>query len=443
MSLKMAHTGSHGKFLHGENRGVSCVPLAPPPNQAVDIDAIRGFGLIVLSLGRVGFRYPGRKPVGGSMNEIVFAGSAGSAPVSSGGELELSVVIPTFKERSNITMLLNRLNAALLGIRWEAIFVDDDSPDDTASLIKSIAMTDPRIRCLRRVGRRGLAGACIEGALASTAPYVAVMDADLQHDEKILPQMLLELKAGADLAVGSRYLAGAAGAGFASGRGTLSRLATHLAKRLTGVTLADPMSGFFMLRRDSFDGLVQRLSPHGFKILLDIVISARGRLRVKEVPYVFSERVSGESKLDTQVGLDFLGLLAAKMTGGVVTPRFISFALIGSMGVGVHLAALSAGLFSGLQFDAAQAVATLVAMTGNYLLNNRVTYRDRRLRGLRLVRGFVEFAAVSSVGAIANVGIASWVHTYDAVWWVGGLAGAIMGAVWNYSMSNLIVWRVK
>ena len=377
------------------------------------------------------------------MNDVVSVVRSDATPEVSGGELELSVVIPTFKERGNISPLVHRLNAALVGIRWEVIFVDDDSPDNTADLVKSIALNDSRVRCLRRVGRRGLAGACIEGMLASAASYVAVMDADLQHDEKILPQMLREVRAGADLTVGSRYLAGAAEAGFAAGRDTLSWLATSMARRLTGVTLADPLSGFFMMRRNAFDALASGLSPQGFKILLDIVISGLGRLRVTEVPYVFAQRVSGESKLDAQIGLDFLGLLTAKMTGGVVTPRFISFALVGSMGVGVHLVTLRAGLMGDFGFQAAQAVATLVSMTGNYLMNNRVTYRDKRLKGFAMVRGFAEFAAVSSVGAIANVGIASWVHTYDAVWWVGGLAGAVMGAVWNYSMSNLIVWRVK
>src|SRR6185503_7927213 len=119
---------------------------------------------------------------------------------------ELSVVVPTFKESGNVGVLVQRLDAALEGHDWEAIFVDDDSPDGTSEAVKAIAAKDPRVRCLRRVSRRGLAGACIEGMLSSASPFVAVMDADLQHDEKVLPQILARLKdGGADLVAGTRY----------------------------------------------------------------------------------------------------------------------------------------------------------------------------------------------------------------------------------------------
>src|SRR5882672_924333 len=164
---------------------------------------------------------------------------------------ELSVVIPTFKERGNVEVLVGRLDAALSGLAWEAIFVDDDSPDGTADAVKAIARQDSRVRCLRRISRRGLAGACIEGMLSSSAPYVAAMDGDLQHDEKLLPRMFAALKNGeGDMVVGSRYVAGGSSDAFSSSRSAISRFATFLARRLTGVELSDPMSGFFMMRRD-------------------------------------------------------------------------------------------------------------------------------------------------------------------------------------------------
>jgi dolichol-phosphate mannosyltransferase len=358
---------------------------------------------------------------------------------------ELSVVIPTFKERGNVEILVQRLDAALSGIAWEAIFVDDDSPDGTADAVKKIANEDSRVRCLRRVSRRGLAGACIEGILSSSAPYVAVMDADLQHDEKLLPRMFAALKNGeGDMVVGSRYVPGGSSAAFSQSRGTISRFATLLARRLTGVELSDPMSGFFMMRRDRFDPLARSLSTQGFKILLDIVITAKGGLRIVEQPFVFAARSHGESKLDAQVGLDFLGLLLAKLTGGVVTPRFLSFAFVGTIGLGVHLAILRTVLLAfGLAFPEAQAVATFAAMTGNFLLNNRLTYRDRRLSGFGFLKGLLGFYAISAVGALTNVGMASWLYAHQPVWWLAGAAGAVMGAVWNYSMATLLVWRVK
>jgi len=358
---------------------------------------------------------------------------------------ELSVVIPTFKERGNVAPLVQRLDAALAGLAWEAIFVDDDSPDGTADAVKAIAAEDPRVRCLRRVNRRGLAGACIEGVLSSSAPYVAVMDADLQHDETLLPRMLAILQGDEpDMVVGSRYVEGGNSDVFSKRRGAISRAATAIARSFTGVDLSDPMSGFFMMRRERFDALAPALSTQGFKILLDIVITAKGGLSLVEEPYVFAARNHGESKLDAQVALDFLGLLAAKLTGGVVTPRFLSFALVGTIGLGVHLAALRLALAAfAFSFPLAQATATLVAMTGNFVLNNRLTYRDRRLTGFGFAKGLLGFYAISAVGAVTNVGMASWLYAHQPVWWLAGAAGAVMGAVWNYSMSTLLVWRVK
>jgi dolichol-phosphate mannosyltransferase len=340
---------------------------------------------------------------------------------------------------------VERIEIALNGVAWEVVFVDDDSPDGTAALAKEIATRNPRVRCIRRVTRRGLAGACIEGILSSAARFVAVMDADMQHDEKLLPRMLAILNTGEkDLVVGSRYAAGGSAEALSKGRGTISRMATTLARRLTGVTLSDPMSGFFMMRRTSFDPLAGSLSTQGFKILLDIVITSRGTLRIAEEPYVFGARAHGESKLDAQVGLDFMGLLLAKLTGGAVTPRFLSFLLVGASGIVVHLGILRLALvFLGQGFAAAQTIATVVAMTSNFILNNVLTYRDKRLSGFAMVKGLIVFYAVSTVGALANISIASWLYANDSVWWVAGIAGALMSAVWNYALSNLFVWRVK
>jgi dolichol-phosphate mannosyltransferase len=379
------------------------------------------------------------------MNNSPLDPPSNSPPTVQTEALELSVIVPTFKERDNVALLVQRIETALTGVAWEVVFVDDDSPDGTAELAKEIAERNPRVRCIRRVTRRGLAGACIEGILSSSARFVAVIDADMQHDEKLLPRMLEILNTGEkDMVVGSRYVAGGSAKSFSKGRGTISRLATTLARRLTGVTLSDPMSGFFMMRRTSFDPLAGSLSTQGFKILLDIVITSRGTLRIAEEPYVFGVRAHGESKLDAQVGLDFLGLLLAKLTGGAVTPRFLSFLLVGASGIVVHLGILRIVLlFLGQGFAAAQAIATLVAMTSNFVLNNALTYRDKRLSGFAMVKGLLVFYAVSTVGAAANISIASWLYANDSVWWVAGIAGALMSAVWNYALSNLFVWRVK
>ncbi|MES2255785.1 MAG: glycosyltransferase family 2 protein [Pseudomonadota bacterium] len=358
---------------------------------------------------------------------------------------ELSIVVPTYKERGNVAELVRRLDVALTGIAWEAIFVDDNSPDGTSGAVKEIAADDNRVRCLRRVGRRGLAGACIEGMLSSASPFVAVMDADLQHDEKVLPQMLARLRDGrADLVAGTRYIEGGNAESFSGRRSAISRMATKLTHRLVGTNLSDPMSGFFMMRRDRLEELAPRLSPVGFKILLDIAATGGERLSIAEQPYVFGTRFDGESKFNAQIGVEFLGLLLAKMTGDLVDPRFLFFAIVGTLGLVVHLIALRLSLaFMPDHFRAAQIIATLVAMSSNFLLNNELTYRDRRLKGVAMLRGFVLFCLIGSVGVLTNVDLASWLYTERQVWWVAGAVGAIMGALWNYAMSTLFVWRAR
>jgi dolichol-phosphate mannosyltransferase len=361
---------------------------------------------------------------------------------------QLSIVVPTYKERGNVAELVRRLDLALSGIAWEAVFVDDNSPDGTADAVKEIGLTDVRVRCVRRIGRRGLAGACIEGMLSSSAPYVAVIDADLQHDEKILPKMLARLESGeADLVAATRYVEGGSATGLSESRGTISKLATKLTHKLVGTPLSDPMSGFFMMRRDRFDEVAPKLSPVGFKILLDIAATGSERLKIAEQPYQFGERLAGESKFNIQIGVEFLGLLLAKMTGDLVDPRFIFFAIVGTLGLAVHLAVLKLclALLPSVPnlFEVAQVTAILVAMTSNFILNNELTYRDRRLTGLSVLRGFALFCLLCSAGALANVDLASWLYSNREVWWVAGAAGAVMGALWNYAMSTLFVWRVR
>jgi len=365
------------------------------------------------------------------------------SPQQGAGLPVLSVVVPTFNERDNVTALYRKLDATLKGIAWEVVFVDDNSPDGTWDVVRALARRDGRVRCLRRIGRRGLSGACIEGILASSAPFAAVMDADLQHDETQLPNMLSLLQRGeADLVIGSRYVEGGSADSFNRHRAGASALATEVAKRVLGVRVADPMSGFFMVRRDRFEQLAPELSTQGFKILLDVIATAHGKLRTVEVPYAFGSRLHGESKLDSMVALDFVGLVLAKFTRDVISLRFLLFAMVGGTGLFVHLATLFVALqVLEFPFPEAQAAGAFVAMTSNFILNNFLTYRDQRLKGFAILRGLLAFYIVCSVGLFANVGVAFSVYDQEPIWWLAGAAGALMGVVWNYAMSGLFVWR--
>jgi dolichol-phosphate mannosyltransferase len=356
--------------------------------------------------------------------------------------LELSIVVPTFCERDNVIELVRRLDACLAAHRWEVIFVDDDSPDGTAEIVRELAQRDPRIRGLLRIRRRGLSSACIEGMLASAAPVIAVMDGDLQHDETRLPAMLRAIREeGADLVIGTRYAQGGSLGSWDPSRATLSRVATRVSRLVGGRDVSDPMSGFFMLRREVLNGAVRKLSGMGFKILLDLIASTRGPLRIAEVPYTFRGRFAGESKLDTIAMWEFGMLLADKLVGRYVPVRFVAFALVGGAGVLVHMAIVIACLAGlGAEFTASQAVATAGAMVFNYSVNNILTYRDRRRRGVRWLTGLLSFVAACSVGALANIGIASFLFERRARWFVAALAGILVGAVWNYAVTTLYTW---
>jgi len=361
-----------------------------------------------------------------------------------GDLLQLAVVIPTFNEKANVATLIAKLDQALVGLNWEAIFVDDDSPDGTADAAREIARLDKRVRVIQRIGRRGLSSACIEGMCATAAPIVAVIDGDLQHDETLLPAMLDLLKDGeTDVVIGSRFVSGGGTGEWDSDRVAKSALATKLSRRVLKCDLNDPMSGFFMIRTDIVRHLSPSLSAIGFKILLDLLTASPTPLRFVEVPYTFRCRTEGESKLDHVVAMEYLIAIYDRMFGRVVPVRFAMFSAIGVLGVGIHMAVLTA-LFVGFgtHFLVGEIVATLAALTFNFFLNNALTYRDRRLKGWRqLVDGWVSFAVICSVGAVANVGIAAFLYEMrDGAWAASALIGVLVGAVWNYALSSKFTW---
>ena len=359
--------------------------------------------------------------------------------------LELAVVVPTFNESRNVPLMVAALDAALSGRRWEVIFVDDNSPDGTADAARAIGRSDPRVRVVQRIGRRGLSSATIEGMCATAAPFVAVIDGDMQHDETLLPKMLDALLAddSVDVAIGSRFVEGGGTGEWDRDRVAKSELATRISRKVLKADLSDPMSGFFMVRSDVVRGIIPHLSAIGFKILLDILTASPRPLKFVELPYVFRTRQIGESKLDHVVAMEFLIALYDRMFGRVVPVRFVMFSAIGALGAGVHFAAL--WLFFrlfGYSFLTGTIVATLIAMTFNFFLNNALTYRDARLKGFRqLLDGWVGFYIVCSVGAVANIGVAAFLHDVQhAQWAPSALAGIAVAAVWNFALSSRFVW---
>lgn len=358
--------------------------------------------------------------------------------------LRLSIVVPTFNESRNVPELVHLLEQALGQQGWEVVFVDDDSPDGTARVVREMAVSDHRVRCVQRIGRRGLSTACIEGMLASSGSVIAVMDADLQHDETILPKMLEHIEHGAEVVVATRYALGGSTGDWDASRKLMSRLATRVSHWVLKQPVSDPMSGFFMLRRSYLDSCVYQLSGMGFKILLDLLASAGRPVKLAEVPYTFRDRLHGESKLDNMVIWEYGMLLADKMIGRWVPVQFLVFSLIGGLGVFVHLAVLSLAMMSAsLGFSSAQTLATLLTMVFNFALNNVLTYRDRQLKGWKWVKGLFSFMVGCSIGAVANIGISTWLFEHNTAWLPAALAGILVGAVWNYAVTKLYTWGVK
>jgi dolichol-phosphate mannosyltransferase len=357
--------------------------------------------------------------------------------------IELSIVIPTFAERANVPLVLERLAKALQGVQYEVIFVDDDSPDGTADLVRSFARLNPDIRILQRIHRRGLASACVEGMLSSAAPFLAVMDADLQHDETILPHMLYAMKTQQlDVVVGSRHVAGGSMGRFAPWRIALSKLGRRLSSLVCRCHIADPMSGFFLIRREFFMENAHRISGIGFKILVDILASSRRRPKIAEVPYTFRPRLHGESKLDILVGVEYLQLLLDKAIGNVVPPSFILFVLVGAAGLALYFAIFMLALFTiRTSFDVAQMSATAAAMTLNFFLNNAITFRGARLKGWGIVHGLASFYLACSVGMWINLKMAHAAGALDAEWYTAGLLGLAVGSIWNYGVNKIFTWR--
>lgn len=364
-------------------------------------------------------------------------------PPEASGALELSIVVPTFNERENVIPLLERLRVALAGTIYEVVFVDDDSPDGTAELVREIGRTEPRVRVIQRIGRRGLASAGLEGMLSSSAAYLAMMDADLQHDESLLPRMLEKIRAGDyDLVIGSRNIEGGGMGEFTRERVTLSQWGRRVSKLASKHELSDPMSGYFMLTRKFFAEVMRRTTGVGFKILLDLVASSPRPVRFAELPYVFRPRQRGRSKLDVNVAMEYLYLILDKLAGGWIPTRFLLFCMVGIGGTAVYLATVGL-LYRGLHlsYSVALLAAIAVAMVGNFAINNVFTYSDRRRRGWGFFTGLLLFCAACSVGGLCNYALAQLLRN-SGIWWpLASICGLAVASVWNYGATAIVTWR--
>jgi dolichol-phosphate mannosyltransferase len=358
---------------------------------------------------------------------------------------ELGMVLPSYDERGNIVPVLTLLRKALRGIRYEVILVDDDSEDGTADHARAIAANFPELRVIQRINRSGLASACLEGMMASHAPYLAIMDCDLQHDEQILPEMLSTLKRDhLDIVIGTRHAGGGGVGEFAAGRQLISNAGRWLSQLILKENVSDPMSGFFVLDRAFLEEVVRNVSGIGYKILLDLLASSHRPVRYKEVGYIFRSRIHGTSKLDLLVALEYFELLLDKLLRDFLPARFVIFCLIGSVGLIVNLLLFTVFTrFFKWPLDGSYIWASAITVAVNYALNNQLTFRRFRLKHRQFWTGLIGFYAACAIGLFAGFEVASGLRTVGMHELPAVLAGVTIGSVWNYCMSSILVWRVS
>jgi len=359
----------------------------------------------------------------------------------------VSIVIPTYNERDNISKILEMLDKSLKRVHHEIVFVDDNSPDGTNFEIKNFIKNSSKIHLIHRVGRRGLSGAIIEGIFAAKSELVAVMDCDLQHDATKLKDMLdlFSKNASLDIVVGSRFTNNGEISinAFSKIRKLGSKVTTFLIKKLLRIKSTDPLSGFFMVKKESFLKKSDKLQTQGFKVLADFLATSGTTIEIREIGYSFKNRVAGESKMSFLTALELIGLVLSQILKGRVSIRFILFCMVGLSGIFVQLSITGLAILLIDQFPTSQTLGIVAAMTSNYFLNNIITFQERKLKSLDLIRGLFSFYLICSLGAFTNIAIATYLFSFSSNWLISSFIGACFGAVWNFTLTSIFTWKSK
>jgi len=334
---------------------------------------------------------------------------------------QVSVIIPTFNESENICNVLESIKEYMPKIDIEAIVVDDNSPDGTGKIVEEYvkSMRDIAgysVSVIHRKAKNGLSSAIIDGLKKSTGDMVVVMDSDLSHPPQIIPKMLETLKqTQCDIVVASRYVAGGAIHGWTLKRKLMSKVATKIAKKGLGITPSDPMSGFFAFRRKITDGL--KFDAIGYKILLELLVKTKG-VKVEEIPYTFTNRKFGSSKLDTSTIIDYCKSVwklykygrKVRKDESRTSVRFLSkaarFFTVGASGLGVnYLASMLFAMSTNIWYLHATVMGIMFSITSNFFLNKYWTFEDRDFSSKRTLVQYGKFAGFSSIGAIVQLGM--------------------------------------
>ncbi len=384
------------------------------------------------------------------------------APDASPAALPLvSVITPTFNEAENLPILVEQLHAALDGIDHEIVVADDDSPDRTWEVAEQLAADDPTITVMRRFHDPGLSAAVLDGMSVARGEMLAVIDADLQHDASILPDMVERIRSGdADVVVGSRSTVGGGYGEWAASRRLVSWIATLIARLLLRVPVSDPMSGYFVVSRRAYEQTAPQINPRGFKILLEFV-GRNHDLRVDEVGYEFANRVHGETKLNRSVIRSYLLGVAELRVGRQINPALLLYVLVGIVGLVVNSVAFWVAEWIGFPMidtglnDEIDPIATSFIFSVQlsilvlFVLNNEFTFWELRFRGWARLPALVVYEAMSLVGMGVHIAVFTFLQESGFLLsFLGGatrvvhnLMGAVVALVINWYLNTTYLWR--
>ena len=359
----------------------------------------------------------------------------------------VSIVLPTHNEEKNITPIIQEIIERGNRYDIEIIVVDDNSNDNTANLIREFSKKDSKVRLISRIDRFGLSSAIKEGCLNARGDIIAVMDSDGQHEVKsVMEAVELLINNDNDLVVGSRFLGKSSIEGLSKTRKDGSTIANKIARLSLPKkykNLTDYLSGCFIFKRYSCIPLIKKIDVNGFKFLYELLSLSRGRLYTLEIPLKFKPRQFGDSKLDIAVVWDFNISIIHSFVRRIIPRRAISFGLVGLSGVFVQLFVLYILIWlTNFSFINVLPFAVVCAACSNFLINNLLTFRNRRLTGASLWIGLIKFLMVSSLPVLANIGLASSFYFYiSSNTFLSQIAGIIVVFIWNYAASSKLVWN--
>ena len=355
----------------------------------------------------------------------------------------ISILIPTYNEALNIKILIDRISHCLKKIDWEIIFVDDNSPDKTSEKIEYFTKTQSNIKVVNRLNERGLAGAVITGLKYCKFQNIIVMDADLQHDPIYIPKLIKRIeKDDATIVIASRYFQSSTIEDFHFMRKIVSKLTIKIFNMFSYKKLTDPMSGFFIIKKDFFINLSKQLSKDGYKILADIILNGPKTITVSEISLGFKKRNAGQSKMNLRVLWDFLLIIAYCVLKNYVPRKYLSYIFVGCLGLLTHLIFLY--VFYKLlliNFLLSHILATFIAILINFTLNNVLTFYSKNLIGFRWLIGLVNYNIFCSYGLFISYSITKVLSDLNCYWFLAGIIGTFTASIWNFSISKFLVWK--